>query len=95
MPLAARTAESGSAKPLIESSAPPLAAEFSQPRPATPLFAQGQGVACVPSPKQKGVVFARPRSRRKTSVDPFVSPVTRSVALLSNAIQRPSAESLP
>src|SRR5689334_3680128 len=40
--------------PSYVSSAPPLAAEFSQPCPAEPLLAQGQDKS-VPSPAQKAV----------------------------------------
>ena len=67
--------------PEADSSAPPVPAEFSQPWPASPLFPHGQD-ASVPSPKQEATIGGWPRSRRKTSANPFVSPPTRFVARL-------------
>ena len=46
---------SGLVVPVAVRSAPIALAEFAQPRPAPPLLAHGQGVVCVPSPKQNGV----------------------------------------
>src|SRR5258705_11822013 len=77
--------------PEAESSAPPVLDEFSQPWPASPLFPHGQGDP-VPSPKQEATIGGCPRSRRKTSSAPFVSPATRFEAELWNATKRPSAE---
>src|SRR5262245_28872781 len=77
--------------PAAPSTAPPVEAEFSQPRPARPLFAHGQAPA-LPSPKQTATSGGTPRSRRKTSRAAFVSPATRLEAELMKATQRPSAE---
>ena len=80
------------ALPATESTAPPEAdAEFLQPLSMAPEFAQGQAPA-LPSPKQNGAPAGAPRSRRKTSYTPFVSPATRFEARLANTTKRPSAE---
>ena len=50
-PSVVSTTLSGEVLPLALSSAPPVAAEFSQPWPDAPLFAHGQG-ASDPSPAQ-------------------------------------------
>src|SRR6187549_635273 len=62
---------SGLTVPLATSSAPPVAAELSQPRPGAPKFAQGQATpAGEPSPAQNGLnVFVS-----STSWNPLTEP---------------------
>src|SRR5688572_21157436 len=55
MPEPESTAVSGLVLPDAVSRAPFALVEFAQPRPAAPMLPQGQGVGCVPSPKQNGV----------------------------------------
>src|SRR5260221_2788792 len=72
--------------------APPVPAEFWQPRLRRPKLPHGQAPP-VPSPRQKATkVHSAPRARANTSVFAFVSPVTRFVAWLSNTTSVPSEE---
>src|SRR5262245_46891658 len=58
---AVRTTWSGLVAPAPTSRAPALpGCEFAQPRPATPKFEHGQGVASEPSPKQAVVIAPVP-----------------------------------
>src|SRR5580765_6125137 len=73
--------------------APPVAAELSQPLPGPPGgFEQGQAIT-PPIPGSHRLVMAGPPwSWTKTSTVPFVSPLTRLLARLVKATKLPFAE---
>lgn len=72
--------------PLALRTAPPVAEELSQPRPAEAGgLPQGQAMTLFTPGSHRLVKPEAKRSRRKTSKEPLVSPGTRSPAMLSKA----------
>src|SRR5829696_1683181 len=78
------TTVSGLVEPLAASTAPPVPTELLQPLPGAPVFAHGQAVASVPSPKQKAVIPPPP-----TSTTPWTE-LWNPVGSSGRSFQRPS-----
>src|SRR6185295_10894262 len=76
-PLEARTTSSSAGVPVAPSSAPPVSAEFSQPRPVAPSTLQGQAVVSCGSPApQEGVNGEAPPESVPSIVQPLSEPVS-------------------